>query len=151
MLTKKDILMILSTINDSKDVNYYITKTVKNESIQYDVLKFINSNRPLEISEFYSMLRKNYNHKKSKLYKNLVKEEFDDSNDVLITLSALNLQIMLYAKKLKDSKLFLKHSRGDEITKVLNMYYSDYNLIPCLKLLKLIKADLKIFEYINKD
>lgn len=151
MLTKKDILMILSSINDNKDVNYYITKTVKNESIQYDVLKFINSNRPLEISEFYSMLRKNYNHKKSKLYKNLVKEEFDDSNDVLITLSALNLQIMLYAKKLKDSKLFLKHSRGDEITKVLNMYYSDYNLIPCLKLLKLIKADLKIFEYINKD
>ena len=94
------------------------------------------------------MLRKNYNHKRSNLYINLVKETLNSPTEVLITLSSLNLQILLFAKKLSDDKMFLKHSRAEEITQVLNNYYKTYDLIPCLKLLKLIKADLVAFEQI---
>jgi hypothetical protein len=119
-------------------------------TIPIDVLKFINERRQFDVANFYEMLRKNYNHKKSSLYINLVKESFDEPSDVLVTLSALNLQIMLYAKKLPDNKMFLKHSRGEEISHVLNNYYKTYDLIPCLKALKVIKADLKSFESIIK-
>lgn len=119
------------------------------DNISLKALKFVNDSRQLDVAAFYEMLRKNYNHKKSSLYKNLVREEFKDPNDVLVTLAALNLQILLYAKKLPNNILFLKHSRGEEITKVLNAYYVNYDLIPCLKMLKLIKADLKAFEYIK--
>ena len=124
MLTKNDLLLLLTDMEDhGVDVGSNITKLVKTDGISHDVLKFINNNRQLDVANFYDMLRKNYNHKKSKLYMNLVKEEFDDPSDVLVTLSALNLQIFLYAKKLENNQLFLKHSRGEEITKVLNNYY----------------------------
>lgn len=151
MLTKNDLLLLLTDleaqgINVTREVN----KLVRSEGITPDVLKFINDNRQFDVAAFYEMLRKNYNHKKSSLYINLVKEEFSDPSEVLVTLCALNLQIMLYAKKLGDNKLFLKHSRGEEISYVINNYYKSYDLIPCLKVLKMIKADLKAFEAITR-
>ena len=150
MLTKNDLILLLTELEGKGiDVNPYFLPLMKSESISHDVLKFINDHRQLDVAAFYDMIRKNYNNKKSNLYHNLVREEFNDPNDVLTTLAALNLQILLFAKKLSDSKLFLKHSRGDEITKVLNNYYTTYDLIPCLKMLRLIKADLKSFEFIK--
>lgn len=151
MLTKNDLLLLLTDleaqgINVTREVN----KLVRSEGITPDVLKFINDNRQFDVAAFYEMLRKNYNYKKSSLYINLVKEEFSDPSEVLVTLCALNLQIMLYAKKLSDNKLFLKHSRGEEISYVINNYYKSYDLIPCLKVLKMIKADLKAFEAITR-
>lgn len=150
MLTKNDLLLLLTEMEE-KDINIetYMTQLLSAENIPANILKFINDNRQLDVAAFYEMLRKNYNHKKSSLYINLVKEEFKNPSDVLTTLAALNLQILLYAKKLDDSSMFLKHSRGEEITKVLNGYYKNYDLIPCLKMIKLIKADLKAFEYIR--
>ena len=68
---------------------------------------------------------------------------------MLTTLAALNLQILLFAKKLENNEMFLKHSRAEEITRVLNNYYKTYDLRPCNKLLHLIKADLKAFESIR--
>ena len=132
-----------------KETSKLATRLALSEGVPRDILKYINDNRPLEVAQFYEMLRKNYNHKKSNLYKNLVREELSEPIEALITLSALNLQILLYAKKLDDNKMFLKHSRADEITKVLNNYYNTYDLIPCLKMLKLIKSDLKCFENIK--
>lgn len=147
MLTKSDLILILSDMqNKGIDIKNNLMKAVRGDTISLDVLKFIEENRQLDISAFYTLLRKNYNSKKSPLYKNLVREEMNEPEDVLTTLAALNLQILLYAKKLDDNKLFLKHSRAEEITFVLNNYYKNYDLIPCLKLLRLIKADLKAFE-----
>lgn len=149
MLTKQDLLLLLTDIEDSGiNVDNQITRLLRSETITYDTLKFINDNRQFDVSVFYELLRKNYNHKKSTLYINLVKEELENPNEALVTLSALNLQIILFAKKLSDNKMFLKHSRAEEITRVLNNYYKTYDLIPCLKLLKLIKADLVAFEQI---
>lgn len=149
MLTKNDLILLLTELEDRGiDVNKQLTTLMVSPTIPHDVLKFINDRRQFDVANFYEMLRKNYNHKKSSLYINLVKETFDDASDVLVTLAALNLQIMLYAKKLPDSKMFLKHSRGEEISQVLANYYKTYDLIPCLKALKVIKADLKSFENI---
>lgn len=150
MLTKNDLILLLTELESSGiNVDEYMNELLISESISSKVLKFINDNRQLDVAAFYEMLRKNYNHKKSNLYINLVKEEFKNPSDVLVTLASLNLQILLYAKKLDDRTMFLKHSRGEEITSVINSYYKDYDLIPCLKMLKLIKADLKAFEYIR--
>ena len=147
MLTKNDLLLLLNEMQASgKETSKLATRLALSEGVPRDIVKYINDNRPLEVAQFYEMLRKNYNHKKSNLYKNLVREELSEPIEALITLSALNLQILLYAKKLDDNKMFLKHSRADEITKVLNNYYNTYDLIPCLKMLKLIKSDLKCFE-----
>lgn len=147
MLTKNDLILLLTELEDQgMNVTKQLNTLMLSPSIPHDVLKFINDNRQFDVANFYDMLRRNYNHKKSSLYINLVKESFNNPSEVLVTLAALNLQIMLYAKKLPDSKMFLKHSRGEEISQVLANYYKTYDLIPCLKALKLVKADLKSFE-----
>ena len=147
MVTKNDLLLLLTELQESgTEVRPYLAKAVTSQSTSLEVLKFINDQRQLDVASFYELLRKNYNSKKSPLYKNIVKEEVDKPEDVLTTLAALNLQILLFARKLDDDKMFLKHSRAEEITRVLNNYYKTYDLIPCLKLLKLVKADLVAFE-----
>ena len=147
MITKNDILLLLTELQESgADVNLYFTKAITAPNVSLEVLKFINDQRQLDVAAFYELLRKNYNSKKSPLYKNIVKEDMDKPDEVLTTLAALNLQILLFAKKLDDDKMFLKHSRAEEITRVLNNYYKTYDLLPCLKLVKLIKADLVAFE-----
>ena len=149
MITKNDIILLLTELQENNiNVDNYLRKTILSESINLDALKFINDNRQLDVAKFYELLRKNNNSKKSPLYKNIVKEELSSADDVLTTLAALNLQILLFARKLDDNQMFLKHSRGEEITRVLNNYYATYDLIPCYKLLKLIKADLVALEHI---
>jgi len=149
MITKNDIILLLTELQENNiNVDKYLRKSLLSESVNMEALKFINDNRQLDVAKFYELLRKNNNSKKSPLYKNIVKEELSEANDVLTTLAALNLQILLFAKKLDDNQMFLKHSRGEEITKVLNNYYNTYDLIPCYKLLKLIKADLVALEHI---
>ena len=151
MLTKNDLILLLSEMEENNiNVTDQLHKLMLSDGISRDVLKFINDNRPLEIANFYTLLRKNYNDKKSKLYKNLVKEDFEDPTEVLTTLAALNLQIFLYAKKLSESTMFLKQSRSEEISNVLANYCKTYDLLPCLKALKVIKADLKSFESISR-
>ena len=50
---------------------------------------------------------------------------------------------------LKDPKLFLRHTRVEEIAQVLMNYAKTYDLIPCMQVLQLVKADLKAFEMLN--
>lgn len=151
MLTKNDLLLLLSDLEEKGVfVKNQENQLFRSNGIPRDVLKFINDNRQLDVCNFYEMLRMNYNKKKSPLYKNLVKEEFKDTSEVLTTLAALNLQILLYAKHLENDKMFLKHSRAEEITQVLNNYYKTFDLIPCFRCLKLIKSDLKAFESIYR-
>ena len=150
MVTKNDLILLLTEMEEAGvDVDKYLLKATISNNIDLEVLKFINDNRQLDVAAFYELIRKNYNSKKSPLYKNIVREELAEPEDVLTTLAALNLQILLFAKKLNNNEMFLKHSRAEEITRVLNSYYKTYDLIPCFKLLKLIKADLKAFESIK--
>ena len=151
MISKNDCILLLTDLQDKgENVDNYINKLFISTNIPEDVIEFINKKRLFEVANFYEKLRWSYNHKHSNLYKNLVREEFDKPEDVLTTLSSLNLQIFLYLKTLETNKqLFLKHSRAEEITKVLNQYLKDYDLRPALKLLYLIKSDLKTFESIK--
>lgn len=151
MLTKNDLILLLTELeSQGVDTTKQISMLIRSDKIPVAVLRYINDQRQFDVAAFYETLRRSYNQKKSPLYKNLVKEEFEDPSDILTTLSALNLQIMLFARKLPDNKMFLKHSRGEEITEVLNNYYKTYDLIPCLKALRVIKADLKSFEHITR-
>nr|DAH28123.1 MAG TPA: hypothetical protein [Caudoviricetes sp.] len=148
-LAKNDLILLLTDIqNKGKDIGDNIQKVLKDPNIPVDVLKFINDNRPLDILEFYNHIRKNYNHKKSQLYGSIVKE-VDNPEEVLTTLGSLNLQILLYSKKVDNPRMFLKHARAKEIAFVLAKYYDDYDLTSCLKLLRIIKADLKVLESIK--
>lgn len=151
MLNKNDLLLLLTTIQkEGKDVKSQISKLLTSPELSTEVIKFVNDNRPLEITQFYEQLRKSYNNKRSSLYINLVKEP-DKPFDVLTTLSSLNLQLLLFAKHLdeKSVTMFFSHSRAEEISRVLNNYYKTYDLKPIYTILKLIRSDIKAFEYIK--
>lgn len=152
MITKNDCLLLLSELEDNgvnkEELEQVTHKLILSKDVNLEVLDFINKHRQLEVAAFYEQLRHNYNQKKSKLYKNIVKE-IDDTQEVLTTLSALLTQILLYSKKCENSQLFLKHSRAKEITLVLTKYFEDYDISVCLQLLRLIKADLKCLEEIR--
>lgn len=152
MITKRDCILLLSTLSSQGiDTNKMTQLAIKAKDVDLRVIKFINDNRQLDANAFYEKIRKSYNNKKSTLYKNIVTcDEIDCTNNVLTTLAALNLQILLYMDKVEDTKMFLSHMRFEEINQVLLNYSKTYDLIPCIKVLQIIKADLKAFEYINK-
>lgn len=146
MLKTSDLLLLLTEIGEEGvDVKKYINRTILSTTIDKEVIAFINSHRCLDVAKFYEKIRKSYNSKKSKLYINIVKDEIIPQ-ECLTTLAALNLQILLFAEKAENKEMFLSHSRAEEITRVLNHYYKTYDLIPCYKMIKLIKADILTFE-----
>lgn len=152
MITREDCMSILIRLEDRGLDKALINKNMRllmtSKEIPLDVLKFISQNRGIEISNFYELLRKNYNLKKSPLYGNIVKE-IDDPNEVLTTLSSMLTQIFLYSRKLEAVDSFLKEIRAAEISKVLQDYCYTGNIENCLHLLKLIKSDLVVLEYIS--
>ena len=151
MITKNDCLLLLAELKDRNiDTKPYVIKTLNNTSVDIEVLKFINKNRPLELGLFYESLRKRYNEGKSKLYKEIVQIDIKEPKDMIVTLSSLLTQILLYSNKLENKQLFLKHSRADEITKVLYNYFDTFDLTLSVQMLNLIKADLKACELLQK-
>lgn len=151
MITKNDCLILLKDLEDNGiDTQDYVRKLYISNNL-IDAISFINKQRQLDLSSFYEKLRKNYNSKKSNLYINIVKSDEDgfNSENILTTLSSLLLQIMLYSKNVEDKEMFLRHSRADEITKVLSLYFQTYDLTKCIKLLQLVKADLKVLESVK--
>jgi hypothetical protein len=150
MITKNDCILLISDISTrGTETTAIMKRLLSNPDVDIEVLRFINEHRPLDVAQFYEQLRYNYNHKKSKLYINIVKD-IEDTNEVLTTLSALLTQILLYSKKCSDREMFLKHSRAEEISKVLTRYFKYYDLQTCLQLLRLIKLDLKALESVSK-
>ena len=146
MITRNDCYLLLAEINEKGiDTSAQIKSLMSSTSIPLDVIKFINDNRQLDLTSFYEKIRKSYNNKKSKLYINIVKE-VENPQEVLTTLSSLLTQILLFTKSADDKQMFMRHSRAQEISQVLNNYFKDYNLTNCVKLLRLIKADLKALE-----
>lgn len=149
MITKTDCVLLLTELQQQGiDVSEQLKKLMKQSLPDVEIIKFINDNRQLDLSNFYYKIRKSYNSKKSKLYINIVKE-IDEPNEVLTTLSAMLTQILLFSKTCENKQLFLKHARAEEISMVLLNYFKNYDLTNCLKLLRLIKADLKTIEYIS--
>lgn len=146
MITRNDLVLLLTDLeNKGTDITPQLNAIVNSNTVPLEVLKFINTNRQLDLSSFYLNIRKNYNNKRSKLYGSIVKEE-SDTDKVLVTLSALLTQILLYKDKATDKTMFLKHARADEISRVLHNYFKTYDISSCLKLLRLIKIDCKVME-----
>lgn len=149
MITKNDCLILLSDIEKKGIDTSAIINELLSNGMTLNVIKFINDNRQLDVSAFYEKIRKSYNQKKSNLYMNIVKEDFVEPTKTLTTLSALLTQILLFSKNVQDRQMFLKHSRADEITKVLNGYFTTWDITNCIKLLRLIKVDLKALESVK--
>ena len=99
-ITRQDCLILLADIKDKGiDTKDILRKAASSPDVSLEVIDFINKNRPFEVSQFYEKLRKSYNKKSSSLYKNIVKsDEVDEPKDLIITLSSLGLQILLFAK-----------------------------------------------------
>jgi hypothetical protein len=150
MITKNDCLTVLVALEDKGiNINSPMRKLVTSKEIPMDVLKFILDNRGIEVANFYEMLRKKHNQKKSPLYHNIVKE-VTDTDEVITTLACLLVQITLYSKKLPANKeIFQREVRAEEITRVLNNYYSSGEFDQCLALLRLLKTDLLVLEHIS--
>ena len=148
MIAKNDIILLLTELqNQGVDVSNEIGLVLKSQQIPLEALKKINDNRPMDIINFYEKIRKSYNDKRSKLYINLMKADenvIKDPRTILTTLSGMLNQILQY--KAEDQPLFYKHSRADEITKVLNIYFNNYNIEPAQQLVTLMKADIKALE-----
>ena len=153
MITKRDCILLLSELAERGiDTTSMMNRALRSPKIDLAVVKFINEHRQFDANAFYEKLRKSYNNKRSMLYKNIVTcDEVDCTETVLTTLAALNLQILLYMKDVEDSKMFMSHTRVQEINEVLLNYSKTYDLVPCIKVLQVIKADLKAFEYITKN
>ena len=153
MITKRDCILLLSELAERGiDTTSMMNRALRAPEIDLTVVKFINEHRQFDANAFYEKLRKSYNNKRSMLYKNIVTcDEVDCTETVLTTLAALNLQILLYMKDVEDSKMFMSHTRVQEINEVLLNYSKTYDLVPCIKVLQVIKADLKAFEYITKN
>lgn len=150
-ITKKDCLVLLTQLkNRGVDVGDMPKKAALSQDVSLEVIDFINKNRPFEVSNFYEKLRKSYNNKKSQLYKQIVKSDEGEPKDIIITLSSLGLQIMLFAKQFEDPQMFLQQARYQELTSCLYKYSTTYDLLPAINLLRLVKMDLKAFEYLNK-
>ncbi len=147
MVQQSDLILLLTELqrNGVEGTTQQIRNVATSKGINIEALKFINEHRPFEVAQFYELMRKNYNKKKSPLYKNIV-SDIEDVEEVLTTLHAYVLQVNLFAKHIENKQLFFKHARAEEVTRVLNKYYIDYDITSALKMLRLIKADLCVFE-----
>lgn len=147
MLTKSDCLSILVKMEDAGiDVKNNIKELLISRDIPTKVLEFIVKNKWIEAGNFYEMLRKKHNQKKSPLYLNILKN-IENEDQCITTLVCLLIQINLYSNKLeRDRDLFLNEIRAEEIAKVIYEYYATKDSSKCFSLLKLIKTDLLVLE-----
>lgn len=149
MLQKTDLVLLLTELQEQGvEVSNQIKTVVTSQNIPMDVIKFINEHKQLDAVAFYERLRKNYNNKRSDLYKNLVKDTIEPI-DIITTLSAFALQVVLYSKHVANEELFFNSVRIEEVTRVLHNYYISYELTSAMKLIKLIRSDILAIEYAN--
>lgn len=153
MIDKRDCFILLSELQDDgvEEAQKYLNQLLASKQPSLEVIKFINDNRQFDANKFYEKIRKAYNDKKSQLYMNIVREDNFDADNILTTLAALNLQILLFSKTVQDKQMFLKHMRFNDICEVLLNWSKTYDLVPCVQMLQVIKSDLKAFEYIHRE
>lgn len=150
MITKNDCLTILVSLEDRGiNIDQHMKKLLTAKEIPLEVLKFILTNKGIEVANFYEMLRKKHNQNKSPLYHNIVKD-ITDPEEIITTLACLLVQITLYSRKLTSNKdIFQREVRAEEISRVLNNYYATGTLDSCVALIKLLKSDLIVLEHIS--
>ncbi len=150
MITKNDCLTLLVSLEDhGVNIDSQMKRLLTSKEIPMDILKFILEYRGIEVANFYEMLRKKHNQKKSPLYHNIVKD-ITDVDEIITTLSCLLVQITLYSKKLQSNRdIFQREVRAEEITRVLNHFYTTGEFDQCIALIKLLKADLLVLEHIS--
>jgi hypothetical protein len=149
MINKNDCLTILVKLEDSgiSEARPYIKKLMISREPSVEVLRFIATQRGFEIGRFYEMLRRSHNTKKSPLYTNILKD-IAEPKEIVVTLSCLLTQILLYGSKLENPLTFYKEARAQEISAVLTEYFETNNIERCFSMLRIIKADLLVMEYI---
>lgn len=147
LIDKQDVILLLTQLREEGvDVTNHITATIKS-GVSLETLKFINDHRQMDLSAFFEKIRHSYNSNKSKLYRQLMSDYTEeDTYEAICALNSLALQICVYAKHVKDKELFFKFCRLPEIYKCLYEYAHTYNIINSLKLLHLIKCDIKVLE-----
>lgn len=151
MITKNDCLLLLSQLSDRGiDTKEMVSKTVRSQTVDIEVINFIHEHTSMDIINFYEKLRRSYNQKKSKLYKSIVEIEDKQPKDIPLTLASLLTQIVLYSNSLQERELFLKHSRAEEISRVLVDYFKNYDLKLSIQLLELVRADIKALELVSR-
>lgn len=146
MISKSDCLSILAGIDDAQ-ANKYIKQVVIEKNIPLEVLKFILNKKGIDLANFYEHLRQNHNKKKSPLYLNIVKDPTDWA-EIRITLSCFVTQALLFSNKLENADKFAKEARLQEVTRALSTYFEKGDMSECLTVIKLLKADLCVMEYI---
>ena len=89
MLSKSDLILILTELGEDQniDTTSMVADIVTAKKVPLDILKFINDNRQLDVTQFYTHIRKSYNQKRSKLYINIMRE-ITDVNEALTTLAS---------------------------------------------------------------
>ena len=152
MLTNNDLILLLTELQDDGDAEALplIRESVGKQTVSLRALKHVNERRQLDVVSFYEHLRKNHNEKRSPLYKNIVSET-DDANEILTTLHAFLLQAFLFGRKVSEETRiqFFKHVRAEEVSDVLKRYYDGFDVSSAMRMLRLIRADLMAFEYVN--
>lgn len=148
MIDKYSCLLLLNDIQKKGiDVNKELVRLNNSYNVPLETLKFINDNEPMDLAKFYEKLRKSYNDKKSTLYKNLMKDDFSENpSEIPIILTSYALQLTIYAKNVSNKHMFYKFGRLDEVYECLSNYAKDYDLSLSIRLLHLIKADIKVLE-----
>lgn len=149
MLTNNDLSLILIDMEAEgvPGATEALRKTLGKPGVDFEALRFVNSNRQLDVAGFYERIRKNQNDKRSDLYKNIVRGDWD-ADCALSTLHAFALQAYLYSRKVSDDakQMFFRHARSEEVARVLHSYYENYDLSGVLRVLSLLRADLMAFE-----
>ena len=148
MIQTSDVLILLSELGrDGINVDEQMSSVLTGANM-VDTLKFIKDHKDIDAINFYNKIRKSYNDNKSKLYINILKE-IDDPKEVLSTLSALELQIILSGKKINNPVMFYKVMRLEEILECLLNYSKTYDILPCIDLIKKYKADILMWETVE--
>ena len=147
-ISKTDCLVLLNELQDRGiETSDVVRKLIKLSEPNIEILKFINDNRQLDLAAFYEKIRKSYNNKRSTLYINLMKDpDVSNINKVLTTLNSYALQVTLFSESVKDKQIFFRFARLQEVYQCLYYYTKTYDLTNCLKLLSLIKSDIKVLE-----
>lgn len=153
MITKNDVLLLLSELKDNGiDTSEQVKALLKEGNPTIEILTFINDHRELDLTKFYEKLRRSHNDGKSKLYKNLM-SDFAEENpmEALTALNSYTLQILLFSKEIENKQLFFKFTRLEEAYRCLHYYSKTYDLMPCLKLLHMIRSDIKVLEHCYRN
>lgn len=152
MISKSDVVLLLTELQtNGEDVSKDIMTLYKSDNIPIEILRKINNFKPLTVIKFYEKIRQSYNRKHSKMYINIMRADENatqDAKTILTTLSGLLNQILQF--ECDNKPMFLKHVRADEITKALEIYFKTFNIEPAFRLLKLIKADIKVLQMVRE-